>query len=193
MLELLAPTWENGPLVRGLEVRLLADMPGAVEVDEDADSFAGNARKKASEQARALSAWVLADDSGLAVDALRGAPGVLSARYAGRHGDDLANNEKLLAELVAVPDPERGAGFQCALALADPQGTIRAESFGVCRGRVAREPRGDAGFGYDPLFLIPELHKTFGELSALVKRQLSHRARAFERIRRSVANLLLSG
>jgi XTP/dITP diphosphohydrolase len=133
--------------------------------------------------ARSLGAWVIADDSGLTVDALDGAPGVLSARYAGEPSDDEANNRKLLEAVLPVPDERRGAAFRCALALADPSGVIRLEAEGICRGRLIREPRGAGGFGYDPLFLIPEYHKTFGELSTLVKHQLSHRARAFSRLR----------
>src|SRR5690606_14252852 len=118
-----------------------------------------------------------------------GEPGVRSARYAGVHGDDLANNRKLLEALADVPDERRGAAFVCALALADPTGTIRAEVEAACRGRITREPRGLGGFGYDPLFLNREYHRTFGELSPLVKQQLSHRARAFERLRPMVERL----
>src|SRR5262249_26359123 len=131
-----------------------------------------------------------ADDSGLAVDALGGAPGVLSARYAGRHGDDEANNRKLLEALTDAPDERRGAAFVCALALADPRGDVRIETSGACRGRLTRAPRGRNGFGYDPLFLIPEYHQTFGELSALVKHQLSHRARAFAQLRPALDRLI---
>lgn len=183
MAELINPAWEPNPRLSRLAVKTLADFPEAPEVDEDADTFRGNARKKANETARALGIWVLADDSGLAVDALDGAPGVLSARYAGQHGDDDANNRKLLEQLLSVPDERRGAAFVCALALADPEGTIRLEAQAACRGRITRALRGAHGFGYDPLFLIPEYHKTFGELSALVKHQLSHRARAFAQLR----------
>ena len=136
---------------------------------------------------------MLADDSGLAVDALSGAPGVLSARYAGGHGDDEANNRKVLDELASVPDERRGAAFVCALALADPEGTIRLEADGACRGRITRGPRGENGFGYDPLFLIPEYHRTFGELSPLVKHQLSHRSRAFARLRPGLERLVVLG
>ena len=160
---------------------------------EDAETFAGNARKKAGETARRLGLWVLADDSGLAVDALGGAPGVLSARYAGAHGDDEANNRKVLEALADVPDDRRGAAFVCALALADPSGAIRLEAEGTCRGRITHAPRGANGFGYDPLFLIPEYHKTFGELSALVKHQLSHRARAFAQLRTGLDRLIVQG
>src|SRR4051812_42919402 len=190
LAELIAPPWEPSPRLGRLTIVSLGDVDATTEVEEDADTFAGNARKKASETARSLGAWVLADDSGLAVDALGGAPGVLSARYAGRHGDDEANNRKVLDGLASVADDRRGAAFVCALALADPDGTVRLESEGACRGRITRSPRGENGFGYDPLFLIPEYHRTFGELSALVKHQLSHRARAFARLRPGLERLL---
>jgi XTP/dITP diphosphohydrolase len=193
MAELIAPPWEPSTALARLEIRSLDDIPGAPEVDEDADSFAGNARKKAVELARALSRNVLADDSGLAVLALGGAPGVFSARYAGEPSDDAANNRKLLEAMDAVPEDRRGAAFRCALALADPSGTIRLETEGICHGRLTREPRGAGGFGYDPLFLIREYHKTFGELSPLVKHQLSHRARAFARLRRDLERMIAQG
>jgi XTP/dITP diphosphohydrolase len=193
LIELIAPPWESHPRLGQLRLTTLADYPDVPEVIEDAETFAGNARKKAAETAMALGRWVVADDSGLAVDALGGQPGVLSARYAGAHGDDDANNRKLLETLANVPDERRGAAFVCALALADPTGTIRAESEGRCRGRIIHAVRGEQGFGYDPLFLIPEYHKTFGELSPLVKSQLSHRARAFAGLRLAIDRLILSG
>jgi XTP/dITP diphosphohydrolase len=193
MAELIAPPWEPDARLARLDIRSVDDFPGAPEVVEDADTFPGNARKKAAEVARAIGCWVLADDSGLAVDALKGAPGVFSARYAGEPGDDAANNRKLLADMQKIAGPGRGAAFHCALALADPTGAIRLESAGICRGRLTAEPRGASGFGYDPLFLIPEYHQTFGELSPLVKHQLSHRARAFARLRNDLARLLASG
>lgn len=193
LVELIAPSWEPNPRLARLALRTLDEFPRAPDVVEDAPSFAGNARKKASETARALGRWALADDSGLAVDALGGAPGVLSARYAGEHGDDEANNRKLLDALNDVPDDRRGAAFVCALALADPSGAIRLETEADCRGRITHEPRGANGFGYDPLFLIPEYHQTFGELSALVKHQLSHRARAFARLRPGIERLIATG
>lgn len=182
ILSLLAPPWERRPGLEGLEVVTLASLPDVPEVVEDEETFAGNARKKAREVAAATRSWVLADDSGLAVDVLGGAPGVLSARYAGEHGDDDANNRKLLEALRDMPDEKRGAAFVCSLAVSDPNGEIRLESRGECRGIITREARGPGGFGYDPLFLIAEYHQTFGELSALVKQQLSHRARAFGRL-----------
>jgi XTP/dITP diphosphohydrolase len=190
MEELLAPPWEPSPRREHLELRTLLDFPEIAEVEEDAADFAGNARKKATAAAQQLGLWTLADDSGLAVDALGGAPGVYSARYAGRHGDDAANNAKLLEELAGIADERRGAAFVCALALADPSGAIRAEASGACRGRIVREPRGENGFGYDPLFLVPEYHRTFGELASTAKHVLSHRARAFEHMRAKVDRLI---
>ncbi len=194
LAQLVAPPWEMTPRLARLEVRTLLDAgPDLPEVVEDADSFAGNARKKASEVARGLSLWVLADDSGLAVDALGGAPGVYSARYAGDSADDDANNRKLLEALAGVDDDARGAAFLCHLALSDPSGAIRLEAEGACRGRIIRDVRGPGGFGYDPLFLIPEYGKTFGELGPLAKHQLSHRARAFARLRPGLDRLIAVG
>ena len=190
MLALIAPPWEPDPTLDRIAVETLDRYPDAPEVVEDLDTFAGNARKKAAETAQAIGRWVLADDSGLSVDALEGAPGVHSARYSGVHGDDEANNRKLLGALDEVPDDRRGAAFVCALALADPSGSIRLEAEGRCRGRITREARGPGGFGYDPLFLIPEYHRTFGELSPLVKHQLSHRARAFAHARPGLISLI---
>jgi XTP/dITP diphosphohydrolase len=152
-------------------------------VVEDGATFADNAGKKASELARVLQHWVLGEDSGLVVPVLGGRPGVYSARYAGKQGDDAANNARLLAELAPLADDQRAAYYVCTAALADPQGEIKAITEGRCHGRIIRDFRGQGGFGYDPLFLIPEYHRTFGELSARVKHALSHRARALSRLR----------
>jgi len=162
----------------GLEIHTLADFPQAIRVEESGDTLAANARLKATLQARHLGRWVLADDSGLMVDALGGAPGVLSARYAGPGATDDSNNRRLLQELERVAPEKRTARFVCRMALADPAGAVRAESEGACRGRILFEPRGARGFGYDPLFEIAEYHRSFGQLSAAVKACLSHRARA---------------
>jgi XTP/dITP diphosphohydrolase len=167
----------------GLELQDLSAWPNAPEVVEDGESFEANARKKASEVARALGQWVLGEDSGLVVPALEGRPGVYSARYAGKQGDDEANNDKLLAELAPLPLEKRDAYYVCTAALADPQGNVRAVVEGRCHGVIIHERRGQGGFGYDPLFLIPEYHRTFGELSARVKHALSHRARALAQLR----------
>jgi len=190
LAELIAPPWEPAGRLSLILVRRLDDDPGFPDPVEDAATFAGNARKKASETARQLGQWCLADDSGLAVDALGGGPGIYSARYAGAHGDDHANNQKLIQALADTPAQLRGAAFCCALALADPGGEVRLEAEGSCRGRILDSPRGDHGFGYDPLFLIPEYHQTFGELSTLVKQHLGHRARAFGRLRNRLADVL---
>lgn len=192
MHALIRPAWANRPLMEGWDIIGLEPFPHAPDPDETGATFEENARIKASEFAKALGEWVLADDSGLAVDALGGAPGVLSARFAGTHGEDDANNAKLMESLQHVPPDRRGAAFVCRLALADPSGTIRLEAGGSCRGRIVDEIRGTGGFGYDPLFLIPEYHKTFGELPAIVKHQLSHRCRAFEHLRAALATLPLA-
>jgi XTP/dITP diphosphohydrolase len=172
--ELLAP--------HGFSVRTLKDYPALSEVEETGDSFAANAHKKASEYARQLGAWVLADDSGLEVAALGGRPGVYSARYAGEGATDTANNAKLLDELGDLPPSKRGARYACHVAVADPRGEIRAESFDICGGRIRTAPAGTNGFGYDPLFEVVELHRTFGELGPRVKAALSHRGRAMRAI-----------
>jgi XTP/dITP diphosphohydrolase len=183
--ELLAP---HGIAVIGVD-----RFPGVPEVVEDGDSFAENAAKKASETARRLSEWVLGEDSGLAVDALAGAPGIFSARFSGPGATDESNNAKLLVDLSGVPDKQRTARYICNVAVADPQGTIWLQLEAACRGRITTVARGTNGFGYDPYFLIPEYHRTFGELSPSVKRHLSHRGRAFERLVPQLARLLIDG
>ena len=166
----------------GFTVVTLDDFPNAIEVVEDGDTFAANAALKATQQAKHLGQWVLADDSGLAVDVLKGAPGVYSARFAGPNANDAANNEKLLTDLSGTPLEKRSAHYVCHVTVADPLGTIRAESHGVCHGRIRFEPAGENGFGYDPLFELVEYHRTFGELGSHVKRALSHRSRALREI-----------
>jgi len=155
------------------------------EVEEDADTFAGNAIKKAREVSAATGLPALADDSGLEVDALGGAPGVYSARYAGG-GGDAANNAKLLDALRGVAPAQRTARFRAVLALADvtgPLGDAVITAAGVCEGVILDAPRGTGGFGYDPLFLFPELGQTFAELGVGTKGEMSHRARAMQAIR----------
>lgn len=180
--ELLAP--------HRIEVLSVTDFPDVPEVIEDGETFAANAAKKATQTAQHLNCWVLGEDSGLMVDALGGAPGVYSARYSGEGATDETNNAKLIAALADVPDETRGAQYLCHAAISDPTGTIRLTVEATCRGRMIREPRGSNGFGYDPYFLIPEFHLTFGELSSTVKQHLSHRARAFERLIAPLVRLL---
>jgi XTP/dITP diphosphohydrolase len=175
----------------GLELRDLSGWPDAPEVVEDGNTFAANARKKACELARTLRHWVLGEDSGLVVPGLNGRPGVYSARYAGRQGDDEANNNRLLAELAPLPDDRRAAFYVCTAALADPQGEVQAVVEGRCHGHILPDRHGSGGFGYDPLFLISEYHKTFGELSPRVKHALSHRSRALEQLRPVLRRLLV--
>ena len=172
-----------------VELHSLADHPNAPEVVEDGDTFEANARKKAIELCAHLGHWVLADDSGLVVDALGGMPGVYSARYAGAHGDDRANNAKLLAELADVSLEDRTARFVCVLVLAGPHGVLY-EGRGHCCGLIAEAPRGCSGFGYDPVFVVREYHRTLAELGPTVKNLISHRARALGRFRTALPVLL---
>jgi XTP/dITP diphosphohydrolase len=174
----------------GLAWRSLADFENPLEVDETGGSFVENAALKATRQAAHLNCWVLGDDSGLVVDALDGAPGIYSARFAGPGASDLLNRERLLAELQSVPFERRTAHFACHLALADPTGALRAETAGRCQGRIRFEPSGSAGFGYDPLFEVVEYHRTFGELGSAVKSCLSHRARAMSAMLPSIEELV---
>ncbi len=153
------------------------------DVVEDADTFAGNASKKAREVSRLTGLPALADDSGLEVDALGGAPGVYSARYAGDQHDDAANNAKLIAVLADVPAERRTARFRAVLALADvtgPLGNDVITADGACEGVILDAPRGTGGFGYDPLFFAPELGQTVAEAGVGPKSDLSHRARAMK-------------
>jgi XTP/dITP diphosphohydrolase len=155
------------------------------ETVEDGQTFLENAAKKAREIAAISGCCALADDSGLCVDALGGAPGIYSARYSGVHGDDKANNRKLLEDLKDVPDAERGAHFTCAIVLARPDGSeVSAE--GYFYGVIAHEEAGVNGFGYDPLFILPERGCTTAELSPEEKNAISHRANALHELVRKL-------
>jgi XTP/dITP diphosphohydrolase len=172
-----------------LEIVDLSRWPDAPGVVEDGSTFEANAGKKATELATHLHQWVLGEDSGLVVPALGGRPGVYSARYAGKQGDDAANNKRLLGELAPLDEDKRAAYYVCTAALADPDGKVVAVVEGHCHGVIVTDYRGSGGFGYDPLFLIPEYHRTFGELSSLVKHALSHRARALAKLRPALRKL----
>jgi XTP/dITP diphosphohydrolase len=150
-------------------------------VIEDGDTFAANAIKKAEQMAKHFNMPALADDSGLEVDALNGRPGVYSARYAGEHATDQENNEKLLRELEGVSEEERTGRFVSAIALARP-GQETLVSFGTVEGRILFAPRGTEGFGFDPLFLLPDRNKTMAEIPLEEKNSLSHRAKALQRM-----------
>ena len=162
----------------------LALKPNHLDIEETGQTFLENARLKASGVARALGAWAIADDSGLQVDALHGAPGIYSARYA---DSDRARIERLLTAMAGISD--RRAQFVCALALARPDGTIALETEGICHGSILTEPRGQGGFGYDPLFYVEELGQTFGEMSALDKHHHSHRGIAFRQLGPALVSL----
>jgi XTP/dITP diphosphohydrolase len=150
------------------------------ELPEDFDTFEANARQKAWTAAKLSGVPSLSDDSGLIVDALGGAPGVYSAMYAGKHGDHSANRKKLLTELLGVPQEKRTARFTCVLVLADPRDNSEILVQGFCEGLITFEERGTKGFGYDPLFLIPQFQQTMAEISSEEKNQVSHRGQAFQ-------------
>lgn len=160
--------------VKILSLKNFGDIPEAVE---DGATFAENARKKAQHYLQYTKKPCLADDSGLEVDALGGAPGVFSARYAGEEANDAANNAKLLQQMADVESERRTGRFRCALALTFPDGRI-LEADGVVEGRLLMAEKGDGGFGYDPLFFLPELAKTFAELTLSEKNAISHRGQA---------------
>lgn len=167
-----------------LEVLSLKSLQRYPKVNEDGATFEENALKKARTLAEFSGLLTLADDSGLEVDALNGAPGIYSARYSGPEGNDAKNNEKLLHELRRVPEEKRAARFVCALALCDPRGgdmkswTVRQS----CEGRIAFELKGANGFGYDPLFFYPPFGKTFGEIDRATKATVSHRGKALKNL-----------
>lgn len=166
----------------GIPCRSLAGEPRAVEVEETGATFADNAALKASCQARAIGGWVLAEDSGLVVAALDGAPGVYSARFAGAGATDSRNNALLLERLAGRHGADRAAHYACHAALANPTGAIVATAAGTCGGLIAEAASGTGGFGYDPLFIVPEYWRTFGELPPAVKAVISHRGRALRAI-----------
>lgn len=151
--------------------------PRDLEVEETGQTFLDNARLKACKVAQATGQWAIADDSGLAVRALQGAPGIFSARY----GDsDTARIDRVLRELG--PHPDRTAQFVCALVVARPDGSVALEAEGICPGEILPSPRGADGFGYDPVFFVPEANRTFAEMAPAQKHLLSHRGRAFAQL-----------
>ncbi len=192
-MDLVIATRNNGKLreiqaiLKGARIRVLSldDFPGCPEVIEDGKTFRENALKKARAVAEYTGKTALADDSGLSVDALDGAPGVYSARFSGPGADDLKNNRKLLRMMKDVPDERRGAEFVCVMALAGPPGSEIKEKTvkGVVRGRITREMRGPRGFGYDPLFYYSPKKATFAEMGPIDKNRVSHRARALAKVK----------
>ena len=166
----------------GYRVKTLRDYPDLPDVKETGKTFEENARLKAETIANILQCPVLADDSGLTVDALGGLPGIYSARFAGEEKNDASNNAKLLYELTDVPDEKRGAQFHCTLVFAAPkkQSLVVEDQW---NGRIGRIPRGDGGFGYDPLFIVEGMEKTAAELSSEEKNTISHRAKALKKLK----------
>jgi XTP/dITP diphosphohydrolase len=181
---------KNALVIPSLTYKSLNDFTGLPEIIEDGSSFLENALKKAETISKALNLAVLADDSGLEVDFLQGAPGIYSARFAGDQATDSQNNEKLLGLLMGVPEAKRTARFVCALVLCLPSGAwFQAE--GICEGRIAQSPEGDQGFGYDPVFYLPEFQKTMAGLPIEVKNSISHRAKALGNMRPHILSAMI--
>jgi XTP/dITP diphosphohydrolase len=175
-----------------LEIVSLWELAEPPQVIEDGRSFEENALKKARAFAAFARLPTLADDSGLEVDALNGAPGIYSARYAGADADDERNNRKLLSELDGLDAQKRAARFVCALALCIPEGAGEWVIRGCCEGSIAAAPRGSEGFGYDPLFFFPPMNKTFGEISGEQKAAISHRGKALTKLAALLPSILNS-
>lgn len=176
-----AKEFEKLFLPKGLAVKTLLDYPDIEDVEETGTTFEENAILKAETIANNLGVRVIADDSGLEIDALEGRPGVYSARYAGPEKNDENNIDKVLEELQGVPEKERTARFCCALAMAEP-GMETLTVFGTCEGRILNERRGTNGFGYDPIFFVEEEGKAMAELASNEKNKISHRAKAIRKL-----------
>ncbi|WP_419956004.1 XTP/dITP diphosphatase [Neobacillus niacini] len=166
---------------RGIAVRTLLDYPEIKDVEEIGTTFEENAALKAEAVSQQLNKMVIGDDSGLIVDALEGRPGIYSARYAGESKNDQKNLEKVLEELKGVPEENRTARFYCALAVALP-GKATITVAGTCEGRILEQPKGNNGFGYDPVFYVPEKSRAMAELSSEEKNKISHRANALKKL-----------
>ncbi len=202
-MQLLVATTNPGKLVEvktvlkdlPLQIVTLTDLGTWPEVVEDGGSFEENACKKARALADFSGYVTLADDSGLEVDALGGAPGILSARYSGEEADELKNNEKLLRELAGIPRQKRGARFVCVIALCAPFSLPGKDRVfrGECEGWITSVTRGSKGFGYDPLFFYPPLGKTFAELDREAKNRVSHRGKALKQLKESLPFLFCLG
>lgn len=194
MKELVVATGNKGKLrefaelLKGVVDTILspADFPGFPEVEEDGETFEANAIKKARSAALFTGRPVLADDSGLSVDFLDGRPGVYSARFAGEGASDADNNALLLRELAGVSAAQRGAAFHCVIALCQPDGSCQSFD-GSLSGVILEAPRGEGGFGYDPLFLVPEYEQTFSELPMEIKNVISHRGRAMQQLKAALS------
>lgn len=169
----------------GMDIELVLK-PDELDIEETGSTFMENACLKASQVAEALGQWAIADDSGLAVDALSGAPGIYSARYGSSDTDRI---QRLLTELGDTT--HRSAQFVCAIAIASPDGAIALQTEGICQGEILTAPRGEGGFGYDPIFYVPDYQMTFAEMPAESKNAISHRGKAFQALLPQLANLPL--
>jgi XTP/dITP diphosphohydrolase len=176
------------PLVK-LDVLSLCDFPSYVPPEENGKTFEENATLKAVAAAKSLNRWVIADDSGLVVPALKGAPGIYSARYAGNDATDFDNRKKLLEEMEHLLDDDRQAFYECCIVLASPTG-VKKSVRGTCEGLLLSSDRGGGGFGYDPLFVKHGYSKTFAELPESVKNRVSHRRKALDKLLPSLDSLL---
>ena len=176
--------------IPGLDILSLCDFPDFAPPDETGSTFEENAVLKAKCAAKVLHRWVLADDSGLVVPALNGAPGVYSARYAGGDASDLDNRKKLLSEMAHLMEEDRGAHYECYVALASPEGEVVKCVRGTCEGVLISQERGGGGFGYDPLFIKHGYSKTFAELGDSVKNRVSHRRKAIDKIVRTLEEIV---
>ncbi|MBM4307457.1 MAG: XTP/dITP diphosphatase [Deltaproteobacteria bacterium] len=172
----------------GFRIRGLIDFKDLPEVEEDGSSFIENGLKKARFYCQFLGKLTIADDSGLEVDALRGKPGIYSARYAGIRASDQENRKKLLNELEGVPASKRGAGFKCVIAMVSPDGWELVTE-GSCRGRIGYKEIGTRGFGYDPIFVLPRCRKTMAQLSLEEKNKISHRGKALRKLKRGLKTI----
>ncbi len=172
-----------------LDILSLCDFPDYVPPEETGSTLEENAVLKACNAAKALNRWVLADDSGLIVPTLGGAPGVFSARYAGSEATDLDNRRKLLSDMSHFMDDDRNAFYECCVALASPQG-LKKVTKGTCEGALALQDKGGSGFGYDPIFIKHGYHKSFGELGEAIKNRVSHRRKALDKMINTLESLV---
>jgi len=174
---------EMGAILASLSLKLrsLKDFPEIPDVVEDGATFSENAGKKARTVAHLTGRLTIADDSGLCVDALQGRPGIFSSRFAGDEASDREKYQELLDEMTGVPEGQRGAEFICVMAIVSPEGEMQTVE-GKCRGRITFTPQGKHGFGFDPIFFVPEFGKTMAELEPEVKNQISHRAQALKKL-----------
>jgi XTP/dITP diphosphohydrolase len=195
-LEIIAATKNRGKVreiresLKGLGFKIysLGDFPDVPAIEEDGEDFTENALKKARFYSKYFGKMTIADDSGLEVDILNGLPGIYSARYAGEGASDRKNNEKLLREMEGIPYSKRGARFKCVIAIVSPEG-MEVIVEGSCRGRIGFREVGKKGFGYDPLFILPQDGKTMAQFTIEEKNRISHRGKALKKLRKMIIKM----